>query len=38
MSRYKFIKDKIQNGTSVYMPYVLMGYPDAETSFQVAKP
>lgn len=37
MSRYKFIKDKIQNGTSVYMPYVLMGYPDAETSFQVAK-
>ncbi|HNQ92631.1 MAG TPA: tryptophan synthase subunit alpha [Alphaproteobacteria bacterium] len=37
MSRYKFISDKIAGGGHIYMPYVLLGYPDLETSFAVAK-
>ncbi len=37
MSRYNFIKDKIKNGGHVYMPYVLLGYPDIDTSFSVAR-
>ncbi|MDY0029132.1 MAG: tryptophan synthase subunit alpha [Pseudobdellovibrionaceae bacterium] len=37
MSRYSFITQKIKEGGHVYMPYVLLGYPDLETSFEVAK-
>ncbi|MCB1557684.1 MAG: tryptophan synthase subunit alpha [Alphaproteobacteria bacterium] len=37
MSRYSFITQKIKDGSHVYMPYVLLGYPDLETSYEVAK-
>lgn len=37
MSRYSFLTQKIKDGGHVYMPYVLLGYPDLETSFSVAK-
>ncbi len=37
MSRYESITQKIKNGGHVYMPYVLLGYPDLEMSYSVAK-
>lgn len=37
MSRYSFITDKVSQGQRVYMPYLLLGYPDLDSSFDVAK-
>ncbi|MCS5596939.1 MAG: tryptophan synthase subunit alpha [Alphaproteobacteria bacterium] len=36
-TRYKSIHDKVQNGHAVYMPYVLIGYPDLDASIAAAK-
>lgn len=37
MSRYDFIKEKIGQGGHVYMPYVLLGFPDVAGSVDVAR-
>ncbi len=37
MSRYSFLTSRISSGQSVYMPYILLGFPNIETSFDVAR-
>ncbi len=37
MSRYQILKDKIAAGHKIYTPYVLLGYPSIDDSFNVAK-
>lgn len=37
MSRYDFLKRRIEAGDGVYLPYVLMGYPTMDASLEVCR-
>lgn len=37
MNRYDFLTSRLSSGQLVYMPYILLGFPGVETSFDVAR-
>lgn len=37
MNRYDFLTSRVSSGQSVYMPYILLGFPSVETSLDVAR-